>query len=132
MTLSELRNLVGGELEAKLTALALPDLGLYYDVIPDAHEQLVVRFWFPVYGGAGRAYGAGSVKRPLLQVDVKHYPPAGSSATPAPAQAEAVWEAVLFDTLPGIGCSLEPSGRPPAKDPADNCLWGWHRYRLTV
>jgi hypothetical protein len=97
MTVGEVRNAVGSELAARLSALEIPDIGLYYDTIPSGHERLVVRFWLPVYGTNGRGYDGKTVERPTLQIDVKHYPTSGSTVTPAPSTAEILWEAVKLE-----------------------------------
>ena len=134
MTFSELKDLVGNGLQSRLEALSEPEIGLYYDHLPSSRPRLCVRFWFPVSGSVSGGYDAlGSVERPLLQVDVFHSPDAGSVQTPAPEKAEAVWEAVKLTALPGIaGMKRGAAGRPPAKDPTDGSLWGFHRYQLTV
>lgn len=132
MTFGSVKDLIGNNLQIRLQALGMTGLGLYYDALPSSHERLLVRFWFPVYGGGRRAYEAEAIKKAVLQVDVKHFPPSGSALTPAPADCERVWEAVEFSALPGVGLTREPSGRPPARDPSDGALWGWHRYRLTL
>lgn len=132
MTFPELKALIGNELESRLGALGLSAIGLYYDEVPANFERLYVRFWFPFSGLYQSNYDQQQViERPLLQVDVRHFPPAGSVATPSPELSERVWEALRFDTLPGLsGCVRQADSRPPLKDMNDQSRWGWHRYTL--
>lgn len=133
MTLTELKDAIGNELALRLTPLEVGQIGLYYDAIPAGHERLVVRFWLPVYGTNGRAYDGFTLERPTLQIDVKHFPEAGSTATPRTETAELLWETVKLGRIPGvIGCTRLPASRPPAKDLQDGSIWGFSRYQLTI
>jgi hypothetical protein len=134
MTFSQVKEIVGTELETRLTALFIPNLGLYYDEVPANYERLFVRFWFPFDGLYRQGYNAGeSISRPLLQVDVRHFPVAGSTATPPAELSERVWEALKLERLSGVaGCKRQPDGRAPMKDANDYSRWGWHRFMLYV
>lgn len=132
MTFAQLRTAVGTALQAALEDQGLDEVGLYHYALPSTHERLVVRFWFPLLGAGGRSYDGPALERPTLQVDVKHFPPPGSVATPDGLEAESVWEALKWDRFPGFGgCTRLPAARPPVEDPADHALWGFHQYRLT-
>jgi hypothetical protein len=134
MTFPELKETVGTALEQRLVALEIEGVGLYYDALPSSRERLVVRFFFPTSGAVTGTYGAlGTVERPLLQIDVIHFPKSGSVVVPDPASAEAIWEALKLTALPGVaGVKRDAAGRPPSKDPSDYSLWGFHRFHLTV
>jgi hypothetical protein len=133
MTFSQLKTTVGTELERRLSELGLPGLGLYYDDVPANYERLFVRFWFPFMGLHKGAYEGAQIERPLLQIDVRHFPLHGSTQTPSAALSEQVWEALVLKRLPGVaGVVRQPDGRPPLKDPGDHSRWGWHRYTLYV